>query len=187
MRKLVLALTAAALTTVAACSSTVDSSQGGYGQPACSGKNAIKPDGAPFCYLRPPGTTKPDKLSFAAHKFISGVVVKGDNGIVVGLTLKSDAYNGLTDDELLQQVTKEYEAAGPGETTIDTDSGTVRKVPAGRMIAYNGTDGDTHVQTQVVFAEDEIIQVNCNWKDADQKSAVTDACGSVLSTLQLVK
>lgn len=183
MRALAPVLVATAVLAATACSSTVDSGEGTFGQPSCSGAKAVHPDGSGFCYLRPAGTRKPDSVSFERHKFVSGSLVSQHNVVIVGLLAIDPAYNQLSDDRLLEQVTEEVQSTS-GETTFDTGSGRISKAPEGRVLGYNAKQGGDPVAVNLIFVKDMIIQVNCRWKDADRKDAVLNACSSVLATMR---
>jgi hypothetical protein len=182
MRVIACALATVAVLAAAACSSTIDS-DGSFGQPACEGSKAVRPDGAGFCYLRPNGTRKPKSVTFASHKYISGAFLDRNDGVIVGLLASDPSYNRLGDDSLLEQINEEIESA-TGEITFDTGSGRLTKAPAGRVIGYNAKQGDDPVAVNLVFIKDQIIQVNCKWKNAGKKTAVLNACSSVLATIR---
>lgn len=166
------------------CSST-KAGQGAIGPTDCSGRAAVQPSGAPYCYLAPAGFARqsdaPTDLKWeAVLKLGSG------NAISSGVASTDQSIDKLSDSQLLNVTNRGAQNMGNG-IVLQSTNGVLTKIPAGRSIVYHGslTENGTKVGLDLYFVYHADVQfnLNCYWTTAPDK--VKQACSQALLTLRI--
>lgn len=174
------------LTTGMAGCSTTTVGHAAYAPISCSGQHVVEPRGAPYCYQAPDGFTIGAKGRLGESKYPSAIGLDPDNIIAAGIFHAPADTDDLSDGQLRQANDQVVVQAESGTLDLDSRQGTLTKVPAGRVIGYEGrtrTGKKLGIALYFVFDGHSKLQVNCQWTTKEDR--IRAGCTKVLHDLRL--
>ena len=157
----------------------------------CAGGTVIHPDGAPYCYLLPPGfTDATDRLTLNFQtanqsQYDSAASIAVHDVIVVAVFALPQNSDTLTDKRLADEVHLVLSqgassglriAGAPEPTTVDGNRAL--------RIAVKQADGAFTSTIYFVFRGFTEVEINCQY--ADRQPDVARGCASVRDSIQII-
>lgn len=146
---------------------------------------AVRPKGAPYCYVVPAGFQPVTRARLGSARYPSGVAIDAKNGLFFGV-FRAPADTDTLDDTTLTVASDAAVASQlSGSVKFDSKHGRLTHTPdQTRAITYTGVESGTKVTFIFVFRGHTKVQLNC--QATDKAALVARGCSSALASLKVV-
>lgn len=146
---------------------------------------AVRPKGAPYCYVVPAGFQPVTRARLGSARYPSGVAIDAKNGLFFGV-FRAPADTDTLDDTTLTVASDAAVASQlSGSVKFDSKHGRLTHTPdQTRAITYTGVESGTKVTFIFVFRGHTKVQLNC--QATDKAAMVARGCSSALASLKVV-